>query len=116
MGGHENSTPLDLTAVVTRSRGRSLDIPASKGAHATSVVIRLARYNRQCVRVKLQIVPTAVGGIGVVDLPQVIVVVEFDFAPAYETLVSQRGLDAGPLFGTRGPVCEYLSGQQRTRC
>src|SRR5882672_9835449 len=77
--------------------------------------IRLARYDLQCVRMKPQIVPMAVGRMGVVDLPGVRLVVEFDFAPACEALVAQQGLDARPLFGTGGPVCEHLSGPQDTR-
>ena len=74
-----------------------------------SVVIRLARYDLQSVRMKPQIVPMAIGGMGVVDLPYIIIIVEFDFAPSCEALVAQHGLDAGPLFGTGGPVCESLS-------
>jgi hypothetical protein len=52
----------------------------------------------------------------VVDLPHTIVVVEFDFAPTCEALVAQHGLDAELFFGTGGPVCEYLYGEQHTRC
>ena len=55
-----------------------------------------------------------VGAMGVVDLPDLIFVVEFDFAPTSEALVAQHGLDAGSLFGTGGPVSEYLSGPQTT--
>src|SRR5258707_15026920 len=76
--------------------------------------IRLARYDLQCVRMKPQIVPMAVGGMGVVDLPDVLLVVEFDLAPTYEALVAQHGLDARSLLRTGGSVCEHLSGQQRT--
>jgi hypothetical protein len=76
------------------------------GAHAASVVIRFARYDLQCVWMKHQIVPMAVGGIGVLDLPDVIVVIECDCAPLCETFVAQHGLDSGPLLGGRGPVCE----------
>jgi hypothetical protein len=65
---------------------------------------------------KPQIVPMAVGGMGVVDLPGVRLVVEFDFAPTCEPLVAEHGLDARPLFGIRGSVCERLFGRQHTRC
>ena len=75
--------------------------------------IRLARYDRQCVRMKPQIVPMAIGGMGVVDLPDVLVV-EFDFAPTCEALVAQHGLDAGSLLGSGGPVGKDISGQQRS--
>jgi hypothetical protein len=78
--------------------------------------IWVASYDRQCVRIKPQIVPMAVGGVGVVNLPDVIIDIEFDFAPMCIALVAQHGLDARPLFGTGGPVREYLSGEQDTRC
>ena len=64
--------------------------------------IRLARYDLQCVWMKPQIVPMAVGRMGVVDLPGARLVLEFDFAPVCEALIAQHGLDAGALFGTRG--------------
>jgi len=64
----------------------------------------------------LEVIFAAVGGIGVVDLPEVIVVLESDFAPPREALVAQHGLDAGPLFWTRGPVCQYLSGRKHACC
>jgi hypothetical protein len=64
---------------------------------------------------KLQIIRAAVGGMGVVDLPKVIVVVQFNFAPACEALVAQHGLDAGPLLGSWGTVGECMSGQQHAR-
>ena len=38
----------------------------------------------------------AVGAMGVVDLPDLVVVVEFDFTTTCEALVAQHGLDAGP--------------------
>ena len=78
--------------------------------------IRLARYDLQCVWMKPQIVPMAVGRMGVVDLPGARLVLEFDFAPVCEALIAQHGLDAGALFGTRGAVGEYPSGRQHTRC
>jgi hypothetical protein len=53
---------------------------------------------------------------GVVDRPDIVLVIEFDFAPICEAFVAQRGLDAEPLFGTRGPVGKYMSGEQDTHC
>jgi hypothetical protein len=88
--------------------------PARTGRAGTPAavqwLIRIPPDNREGIRMKLQIVLAAVGGIGVVDLPEVVVVVQSDLAPACEALVAQHGLDAGPLFGTGGPVCEHLSG------
>src|SRR6266853_367131 len=48
---------------------------------------------------KPQIVPMAVGGMGVVDLPRIVLVVEFDFAPTCEALVAQHGLDVDSSSG-----------------
>jgi hypothetical protein len=75
-----------------------------------SVVIWLARYDRQRARMKPQIIPMTVGRIGVIDLPHIIVVIECDRAPICEAFVAQHCLDPGPLFGGWGPVCECLSG------
>src|SRR5258706_94698 len=65
---------------------------------------------------ELQIVLAAVGIIGVLDLPKIIVLVEFDLSPICEALVAQHGLDPGPLFGTGWPVGEHLSRRQHACC
>ncbi len=72
--------------------------------------------NRKRVWMKLQIILATVGGIGIVYPPKVTFVIEFDMAPACEALVAQHGLDAEPLFGSGGPVREYLSGGHDTHC
>jgi hypothetical protein len=49
---------------------------------------------------------------GVVDRPDIVLVVEFDFAPLCKGFIAQRGLDGGPLFGTWRSVCEYSPGNK----
>lgn len=48
---------------------------------------------------KPQIIPMTVGGVGVIDLPDAIIVIERDRAPICEAFVAQNCLDPGPLFG-----------------
>src|SRR5260370_35880853 len=82
----------------------------------TSVVIRLAPDNRERVRMKLQIIRAAVGGMSVVDLPKAIAAVQFDSAPLGEALLAQHGLDGGALLGGVGPVGRRMSRQELGGC